>query len=42
MPTTRLREAAAEGRAGEVADLARYLFSLEEEGKSTNTNGDGE
>jgi glutamyl-tRNA reductase len=41
-PTTRLREAAAEGRAGEVADLTRYLFSLEEEGKSTNTNGDGE
>jgi glutamyl-tRNA reductase len=30
-PTTRLREAAAEGRAGEVADLACYLFSLEGE-----------
>jgi glutamyl-tRNA reductase len=30
-PTTRLREAAAEGRNGEVADLARYLFSLRED-----------
>lgn len=30
-PTTRLREAAAEGRNGEVADLARYLFSLRDE-----------
>lgn len=38
-PTTRLREAAAEGRAGEVADLARYLFSLDEQ---RNRNPDGE
>jgi glutamyl-tRNA reductase len=27
-PTTRLREAAAEGREGDVADAARYLFGL--------------
>ena len=33
-PTTRLREAAAEGRNGEVADLARYLFSLREDNDS--------
>jgi glutamyl-tRNA reductase len=42
MPTTRLREAAAEGRSGDVAELTRYLFSLDEEGNPTNKNGDGE
>lgn len=29
-PTTRLREAAKEGREGEVAEAARYLFGLDE------------
>jgi glutamyl-tRNA reductase len=28
-PTARLREAAAEGREGEIADAARYLFGLD-------------
>lgn len=40
-PTTRLREAAAEGRASEVADLARYLFSLDDE-RQRFRNGEGE
>ncbi len=31
-PTTRLREAAREGREGEVAEAARYLFGLDEMG----------
>jgi glutamyl-tRNA reductase len=30
-PTTRLREAAAEGRGAELMDAARYLFSLDDE-----------
>jgi glutamyl-tRNA reductase len=33
-PTARLREAAASGREGEMAEAARYLFSLE-----SNTSG---
>src|SRR5690606_32575454 len=31
-PTTRLREAAKDGREGEVAEAARYLFGLDEIG----------
>lgn len=31
-PTTRLREAARDGREGEVAEAARYLFGLDEMG----------
>ncbi|HEU5210801.1 MAG TPA: glutamyl-tRNA reductase [Longimicrobiales bacterium] len=31
-PTTRLREAAKDGREGEVAEAARYLFGLDEMG----------
>jgi glutamyl-tRNA reductase len=31
-PTARLREAAASGREGEIAEAARYLFSLDETG----------
>ena len=37
-PTTRLRDAAKDGREGEVAEIARYLFGLDE---GDSTGGDG-
>ena len=40
-PTARLREAAASGREGELADATRYLFGLESEAVSEDGNGEG-
>ncbi len=42
-PTARLRDAASEGRAHEVAEIARYLFSLDDAREdNVNTNGERE
>jgi glutamyl-tRNA reductase len=37
-PTARLREAAAHGREGEIADAARYLFGLDGDPASGDPN----
>lgn len=50
MPTARLRQAGAEGRSAKTAELARWLFSLDENGNAEarangaphNGNGNGE
>jgi glutamyl-tRNA reductase len=40
-PTARLREAAAHGREGEIADAARYLFGLDADGAGGDANDEG-
>jgi glutamyl-tRNA reductase len=40
-PTARLREAAASGRDGEIAQAARYLFGLEPDSAEDNVESDG-
>jgi glutamyl-tRNA reductase len=40
-PTARLREAAANGKEGEIADAARYLFGLDHDGAGEDTNHEG-
>jgi glutamyl-tRNA reductase len=40
-PTARLREAAAHGREGEIADAARYLFGLDGAGAGADGNEEG-
>jgi glutamyl-tRNA reductase len=39
-PTAKLREAAAHGREGEIADAARYLFGLEREAGRGDPEGE--
>lgn len=40
-PTTRLREAAAEGRDAQVLEVARYLFGLDDTASSNSSNRNG-
>jgi glutamyl-tRNA reductase len=40
-PTARLREAAANGRDGEIAEVARYLFGLDAAGADHDTEDEG-